>query len=119
VKYRITIATAATTDFARIVGINIKLDSKLTTITGMVSCLSSDSGGTIVYLTQDRTSGGVKQFIDVDAIQISPQYNASYPGAVALYDFTDTPYPLSMKILMYDNAGNRISGSSSYSVRGF
>jgi len=119
VKYRITIATAATTDLARMVGINIKLDSKLTTITGMVSCLSSDTGGTTVYLTQDRTSGGVKQFIDVDAIQVTPQYNVSYPGAVALYDFTDTPYPLSMKILMYDNAGNRISGSSSYSVRGF
>lgn len=119
IKFRVTVTAAAATDFSRLIGINVRLDSKVKTITGMVSCLSTDSGGTIVYLTDDRTSGGTKTFVDVDAIQTTPLYNATYPGASAVYDFTDSPNPLSMKVLMFDNAGIRISGTASYTVRGF
>jgi len=119
VKVRITVTAASGTGIATLSGLNIRLDSKLKTITGMVTCASTDVGGTVVYLTDDRLSTGVKQFVDVDAIQLTPQYNATYPGSVALYDFTDMPNPLSFKALMYDNAGGRISGTASYTVRGF
>ena len=119
IKVRVTVTATSGTGVGTLSNIKIVLDSKLKTITGMVSCLSSDSGGTTVYLTDDRLVGGTKVFVDVDAIQLTPQYNATYPGAVALYDFTDTANPLSFKALMYDNAGNRISGTASYMVRGF
>lgn len=119
IKYRLTMTASTTAGIGMISNISTKLDSKLKTINGMVSCLASDSGGTTVYLTDDRTSTGNKVFLDVDAIQLTGLYNATYPGLTSIYDFVDAPNPLSFKVLMYDTAGNRISGTSSYTVRGF
>lgn len=116
IKYRITVTTAAATDFARLVGINVRLDSKLKTITGTVSCNSGDSGGTTVYLTNDRTSGGTKEFVDVDAIQVTALGTSAI---IAIYDFTDAPNPLSFKILLFNTSGARVSGTASYTIRGF
>lgn len=118
VKVRIT-ATSANGGIAELSSLNVRLDSKLKTITGTVSCAATDSGGTLVYLTDDRTATGVKEFIDVEAIVPAAKYDASYPGASAVYDFTDTPNPLSMRLLMFDKDGNRISGTASYTVRGY
>lgn len=119
VKVRITVSAAGATEIANLVSLSVRLDSKLKTVTGTVNCNAADSGGTTVYLTDDKTSGGDKLFLDVDAIQCTAAWQASYPGAVSLYDFTDTMNPLSFKVLLYDNAGTRISGWVSYMVRGF
>ena len=95
----------------------MRLDSKLKTITGSISCLSTDVGGTIFYLTDDRTASGVKEFIDVDAIQATASGTTSI---TAVYDFTDTPNPLSMRILLFNSVtGARVSATSSITVRGF
>lgn len=116
VKVRITFTASGTTDLLEVSALNIRLDTKLKTITAMVSCVSSDSGGTIVYLTDDWTSGGNKLFVDVDAIVLTA---GGTTPVTAVYDFTDTTNPLSLKILLFDNAGARVTGTCSMTVRGF
>lgn len=117
VKYRITVTRPASTAFARLVGVNVRLDSKLKTITGTLACVSTDTGGTIYYLTDTRLSGGVKEFIDVDAIQVTPLATTSI---TAVYDFTDIPNPLSLKVLLFNSTtGARVSGPASLTIRGF
>jgi len=115
-KYRITVTGADPTALDRLKAINVRLDSKLKTISGMLSCVSTDVGGTVLYITDDRTSGGIKEFVDVDAITITPQ--GTTPITV-VYDFVDTPYPLSMKVLLFNSSGTRISGTVSYVIRGY
>jgi hypothetical protein len=119
VKFRITVTAASGTGVGTLSGVTIKLDSKLKTITGMAACLAADSGGSTVYLTDNKLLTGTKVFLDVDAIQVDPLYNATYPGLTAIYDFADTTNPLSFKILVFDNAGVRRDGTVSYTVRGF
>jgi hypothetical protein len=75
-----------------------------------------NNAGTTVYLTDDRTSTGVKTFIDVESITVSA--NTTSP-VYAIYDFTDSYDPLSFKVLLYNSSGTRISGTVSYSVRGY
>lgn len=116
VKVRITFTAAGTTDLLEVSGLNIRLDSKLKTITKMVSCAAGDTGGTTVYLTDDWTSTGNKVFVDVDAITLTP---GSTTAVTPVYDFTDTANPLSLKILLFDNAGARVTGTCSMTVRGF
>ena len=115
VKVRVN-ATTATSGLVELTSLTVRLDSKLQTITGMVSCGSGDSGGTTVYLTDDRTVTGDKVFIDVDAITLSV---AGTTPLIAIYDFVDDTDPLSFKILLYTTAGARASGTASYTVRGF
>jgi hypothetical protein len=116
-RVRLAVTAAGGDDLLVVSSLNIKLDSKLKTITGQVTCNASDSGGTTVYLTNDRTVGGTGVFLDVDAIQITPQGTTS---VTALYDFVDTPNPTQMKVLLFSSTtGVRVSGTASYTVRGF
>jgi len=69
-----------------------------------------------VFLTEDRTSTGPKTFIDVESITVAAQGTTPL---YAIYDFTDTFDPLSFKILLFNSSGTRVSGTVSYSVRGF
>jgi len=116
VKVRITATATNDQGITEIADLSVKLDTKLKTQTGSVSALSTDSGGTTVFLTEDRTSTGVKTFIDVESITVSA--NTTSP-VYAIYDFTDSYDPLSFKVLLYNSSGTRISGTVSYSVRGY
>ena len=116
VKVRVT----ATGGLYVITALNIKLESKLKTFAGNATCLDTDSGGTVVYMTDTKTSSGTRIFVDVDSLSIvlTP---AVVSGVVptAVYDFVDTVNPLSFKILLYNSqTGARLSGTCSYSVRG-
>lgn len=115
VKFRIT-ATTANGGVCEITTCTVRLDSKLKTITGVCNAVYSDSGGTTVYLTDDHTAGGTKTFVDVDAITLTPLSTAA---RIAVYDFVDAANPLSLKVLLFDTAGARQSGSVSYAIRGF
>lgn len=115
VKVRITVAAVAGA-VAELTSLNVRLDSKLKTIAGTLACDAADSGGTTLYLTDDRTAGGAKEFIDVDAILLTV---AGTTPLTPIYDFTDAPNPLSLKVLLFTDAGARASGTVSYSVRGF
>jgi hypothetical protein len=116
VKVRVTFTASNSTDLIEIEGLNIRLDSKQKTATKMVSCNAADSGGTTVYLTDDWTSTGNKLFLDVDAVSLTP---AGTTPVTAVYDFADAPNPLSLKILLFDAAGARFTGTCSMTVRGY
>ena len=116
VKVRITATATNDQGVTEIADLTVKLDTKLKTQTGSVSALSTDSGGTTVFLTENRTSTGIKTFIDVESITVSA--NTTSP-VYAIYDFTDSYDPLSFKVLLYNSSGTRISGTVSYSVRGY
>jgi hypothetical protein len=116
IKVRITATATNDQGVAEITDFTVKLDTKLKSQTGSLTANSGDSGGTTVYLTDDRTSTGAKTFIDVESITVSA--NSSSP-VYAIYDFTDTFDPLSFKVLLFNSAGSRIAGTVSYSVRGY
>lgn len=116
VKITLAFTAAGTTDLLRVIGLNLRLDSKLKTITKMLPCVAGDAGGTIMYLTDDGTATGNKLFIDVDAIQVTP---SGTTPLIAIYDYVDTPYPLSLKALLFTTAGARASATASITVRGF
>ena len=115
IKVRIN-ATTATSGLVKINSLNIRLDSKLRSISGTKTCTSSDSGGTTIYLTDDRSSGGNKEFVDVDSISITP---LGTTPVIAVYDFVDAVNPLSFKVLLFNTSGTRVTGDVSYVVRGF
>jgi hypothetical protein len=116
VKIHISFTAPTNTDLVELIRLNIRLDSKLKTITQMIACSASDSGGTIVYLTNDWTSTGATIFLDVDAITLTPEGTTPL---MAVYDFVDVPNPLSLKILLFNSSGTRVSGTVSLTVRGF
>lgn len=116
VKVRITATATNDQGITEITNLTVKLDTKLKNQAGSVYCNAADSGGTTVYLTEDRTSTGTKTFIDVESITVS--VNSTSP-VYALYDFVDSYNPLSFKVLLFDSSGTRVSGTASYSVRGY
>jgi hypothetical protein len=119
VRVRLDIASSGGDDLLRINGIQVRLDKKMKTLSGSVSCNDTDTGGTVVYVTDDGTSGGNPFFIDVTSITLTPKIIGGQTALTAIYDFTDTQYPTSFKALIYNAAGTRMDGECSWVVRGF
>lgn len=115
---RITL-TATSSDVghavAEIKSAKITLDAKRKTWGGKIACNAADSGGTVVYLTDDGTATGNLVFIDVQSLTPGATGTAS---VTPVFDFVDTPYPLSFKALLFNAAGARISGTVYYSAIG-
>lgn len=116
VKVRLTATATNDQGITQITDLSVKLDTKLKTQTGAVAVSAADVGGTTIYLTEDRTSTGTKTFLDVESITVSA--NTTSP-VYAIYDFVDVYNPLSFKVLLYNSSGTRVSGTVSYSVRGY
>lgn len=108
VKYRITVTASNATSLYRLVGINVRLDSKLKSDAGTGNAVSSHTGGTVVNFNVP--------FIDVAAIEVTPQ--ATTP-LIAVYDFVDAPNPTSFKVLLFTTGGARASGPFSWSAKGY
>lgn len=107
VKYRITVTSSGGDDLARLVGVNLRLDSKLRNDAGRIYVNASDVGGTVVNFNLD--------YVDVTAITVTPE--GTTPVTVA-YDFVDVPYPTEFKVLLFNLSGTRVSGYVSWSVKG-
>lgn len=107
VKVRYDFTASGGDDLIAISGLNIKLAVKQKTDSGSGVANAGDTGGTTVTFNVP--------FIDVDSIQVSPQGTSA---VIPVYDFTDTPYPTSFKVLLFDKNGNRVSGPFSWVVRG-
>lgn len=108
VRYRITVASSGGDDIVSVNNINFRLDAKQKNDSGMATVNAGDVGGTTVLFSA--------QFVDVASITVSPQGTTALR---AVYDFVDVPNPTSFKILLYDTAGNRASGTVSWSARGY
>lgn len=116
VRFRITVTATNNLGIAQLSSVKLTLDAKLKTMSGTISCNSGDAGGTLLYLTLDRTAGGTKFFSDVDSIVVTPLSTVARNTA---YDFVDVPEPLSLKVLLFDVGGARASGTVSYTIRGY
>ena len=116
IKVRVTVTATNNQGVGKLSNLTTKLDTKLKSLTGAVYANAADSGGTIVYLTDDKSSAGPKTFIDVESITVAAQGTTPL---YAIYDFTDTYQPLSFKVLLFNSSGTRVSGTVSYSVRGY
>ena len=116
VKVRVNVTATNNQGIAELRNLSVKLDTKLKNQAGAVFANAADSGGTTVFLTEDRTSTGPKTFIDVESITVAAQ---GITPLYAIYDFTDSFDPLSFRVLLFNSSGIRVSGTVSYSVRGY
>jgi hypothetical protein len=116
VKVRVTATATDDKGIATLSGLTVVLDAKLKNMSGTVSALAADAGGTTVYLTDDRTSTGNKLFVDVDALALTP---LGTTALISLYDFVDAANPLSFKVLVFNTSGVRQNATVSYTVRGY
>lgn len=99
--------------------LNIRLDSKARNITGTVLASATDVDGTEVFITSDGLSTGEAEFLDVISIEVTAQFIAG-KVPIAVYDFLDAPEPTSFKVYLFDSlTGDRLTGTCSYSVRGY
>jgi hypothetical protein len=104
VKVRVT-CTGGQYDLSQL---QVLLDSKLKNDAGTVSAVSTDAGGTVVNFNVP--------FIDVTSIVLTPLGTTPLD---AIYDFVDVPNPTSFKVLLFNSAGTRVSGTVSWSARGY
>ncbi len=116
VKVRVNATATNDQGIAQLSNLSIKLDTKLKNQAGAVFASAADSGGTTVFLTENRTSTGPKTFIDVESITVAAQGTTPL---YAIYDFTDSFDPLSFRVLLFNSSGTRVSGTVCYSVRGY
>lgn len=107
VRMTIKATGAARTAVGRMTALNLRIDIKQITDSGVATCNSGDAGGTTV------TFG--KTFLDVDAIVVTPR---STTACYAIVDFTDAPNPTTFKILVFDTAGTRVTKDVGWEARG-
>lgn len=88
--------------------LRLKLDVKIIADQGVATIDSGDADGTVIEFNQT--------FADVESIVVTP---GATSARYATYNFTDAPNPTSFKALMFDDAGNRVSGPVSWHVRGY
>ncbi len=109
VKVRLEFSAAGGDDLLELTGLEVRLDVKRKYDGGMGTANAADTNGTVVNFN--------RQFIDVDSITVTPQGSGS---VIAVYDFTDTPYPTSFSVYLYNSTtGARVSGPFSWSAEGF
>lgn len=108
IKIRTSVTATTAASFIRINSINTVIDIKVISDAGSTVCSASDTGGTIAYFNT--------QFADVSSIVVSA---SGTTPITAIYDFTDVPNPTSFKILLFNSAGTRVSGTASWSVKGY
>jgi hypothetical protein len=107
VKVRLDFTASGGDDLIEISSLNVKLSTKLKNDSGNGKAYKTDEGGTTVNFATN--------FIDVSSITVSPNGTSAQIG---IYDFEDTPYPTSFKVLLYDTNGNRADGDFSWSAKG-
>lgn len=107
IKLRLDWNATDETGIAMVSNVRLKVDVKIDTDQGRITANSGDSGGTTVTFN--------KEFADIKSITVSAN---STTDVKAIYDFTDVPNPTSMKVLVFDTAGSRVTREVSWNVRG-
>lgn len=117
VKIRIAVASGLP-DILQILGINVRIDAKLKNDAGSVACVSTDNsaaitgaaiGGTTVLFTQT--------FSAITSITLTAQ--GTTVAYTPIYDFNGAANPVGFKVYLYNAAGARVSGTVSWSAKGY
>lgn len=107
VKIRYDFTASGGNDLLRLNGLNVRFDVKFKNDSGTGAAVAGDVGGTVVPFNVS--------FVDVSSISVTP---LSTTPVIAVYDFVDTPNPTSFKVLLFNTAGTRVSGSFSWTAKG-
>jgi predicted phage tail protein len=107
IRVRYDFSSAGGDDILVLSSLNIRLDAKIRNDSGNGTANAGDVGGTTVTFNY--------AFVDVQSISVTP---LSTSAVIAVYDFVDIPNPTSFKVLLFDTAGNRVSGAFSWAARG-
>jgi len=108
VKIRIDVTGAGADDLFQVSSLVIKLDAKQKDDFGSAVCSSADVGGTTVNFNST--------FNSVSSITVTPLGTSA---RYAIYDFAGGANPTSFKVLLYDSSGTRLSGTVSWTARGY
>jgi hypothetical protein len=106
-KLRLDFAGSGGDDIIVVEKLNIRMDYKIKSDSGMGTASNLDVGGTWVAFSAT--------FVDVHSIGVTPQNTAP---VFAVYDFTDSPDPAGFRVLIFDSAGNRINCPFSWTATG-
>lgn len=87
--------------------LQLRLDIKYSMDGGSANVFAVDAPGTEVFFN--------KVFKDIDSITVAAK---STVERKVVFDFVDIPNPVSFKVLLYDNAGNRVDGVIAWKARG-
>jgi hypothetical protein len=96
-------------DLVLVQNLIVRLSQQKKTETGVVACVSTDSGGTTFTFTET--------FASVDSIQATPVGTADR-RAVVNFNY-GTTNPTTCQVLLFDSAGARVSGDVRLQIEGF
>lgn len=119
VKVRVAVASSAGHDLLTLSGLNVRLDVKLKNDAGNVAVVSTDNSAAVTGAAIGGTTVLFNvPFINVTSITLSAQgTTAAY---TPIYDFIGaTINPIGFKVYLYNSAGARVSGSVSWSAKGY
>ena len=108
VKIRLDFAGTGTNDLLALCQLSVRLDVKLKDDNGKGTANSADPSGTTVNFNV--------AFLDVESITVTPTGTSP---RYAVYDFVDTPNPVSFSVYLFDQNGSRVSGDFSWTAKGF
>lgn len=138
VKIEMTVSNSNQLGLIRLNNINVKFDSKLKNSAGMGSAGATDAvsgvnavvNGVSVTNVNPNNNAGVRvpdgpgtlvrfpvNFVDVASIEVTVAAGGS--ARYGLYDFVDVANPAGFKVVLYDDAGTRVGGNFSWSVKGY
>ena len=107
-KVRVTVSSPDSASALVMSALEIKLDVKLKNDAGTVIANAGDAGGTVVPFSV--------AFVDVTSITVTAQGTSP---RTAVTQFSGQPYPASFQVLLFDDAGNRVSGAVSWAAKGY
>jgi hypothetical protein len=107
-KIRFTVTSSGGDDIVTLTALNVRLDVKLKTEVARMTCNSGDSGGTTYTFAQ--------AFLDVTTIDVTAFGTTSITAVV---DFTDAPNPTDCKVLLFNDAGTRVTADASITIKGY
>lgn len=105
VKVKVTVTGANSA--LRLNTVNVRLDSKIKNDSGYGSVTTASTGKVVQF---------TKPFVDITSIQVTPNGTTA---RFAIYDFVDIPNPTQFTVYLYDTTGARVTGSFSWSARGY
>lgn len=106
-KFRLEFTNANDKGLTELWNLTINLSVKREMDGGFGTASESDTDGTVIAFN--------KIFKDIDAVDVTPMTTTS---AFPVVDFDDVPNPTTFKVLMYDNAGVRITKDFRWIARG-
>ena len=113
VKVKVNVTAQNDKSLMSLKNVFVSLNVKRENDGGEGTSLASDTFGTVVNFK--------KVFVDVEGITVTPASifgNPNQMATFAIHEFSDTPYPTSFKVKIFDNSGVRVTRDFRWNARG-